>query len=589
MRPSRAFPAVLALLASLLLAGCGGGGGNGSVEVRGTAAAGAPIAAAVVTLRDANGVEVTDTTAPDGTYSVTAPALTPPFLVECDDGAGTVLFSIGSGPGVVNVTPFTDLVISSYYEVHDVTLDGTFFRTYGGPGLQGAVLAPTSGEVDAIASVVGGMVSLWLQQEGVDPTTFDLIETPFDADGSGFDAVLDLTTVDGNDVTVTDGTTTTTSTITADLSGMITVETTTTSGGSTTTSLSSTTISTSAAGQTDLEGATAALDDFFDMVRTRGSSIVSAHVLPFLDNGFLDGGTDRTFFAAEVATSLRDVTVGDVNILRVVSIDDVNHIVDLEFSIEESAGGQSQTEAVRMAFKRVGSAYLLFGNQRVADIEVQMEARTFQGASGTTEETQVAVQLSAPVGTVNDSVTVDGGPFSGAAVPKDPNPRSETLHPTPTTDLEFVEDTFFVNSGNVTLPASGTLFQVHLTPTGGSQVTYEADGGNATNEFISITSPTGHAFADANVGGTLTVQWTLPTTFAVTEIDLDGIVFDGQGNSFDFDSVEPILGPTATSGRLQFPATWNDSGGTHTVTGASIDLTVEGLNGERTVVSYTFE
>src|SRR5512139_3579800 len=139
MRLDRPFPPALVFLFSLMicLGACGGGGGGGGV-VYGTAAAGAPLPDATVTLKDATGMAVTDTTSPDGTYSVPVGGMTPPFLIECDDGAGTVLFSIRpEGAGIANITPYTDLVISSFYEVHDIVLDDTFFDAYQGSGLQG--------------------------------------------------------------------------------------------------------------------------------------------------------------------------------------------------------------------------------------------------------------------------------------------------------------------------------------------------------------------------------------------------------------------------------------------------------------------
>ena len=591
MRLDRPFPAALVFLFSLMfsLGGCGGGGGGGEV-VYGTAAAGSALPDATVTLKDATGAAVTDTTSADGSYSVPVGGMTPPFLIECDDGAGTVLFSIRpEGPGVANITPYTDLVISSFYEVHDITLDDAFFDAFQGPGLQGADPVPTDLDVEAIESLVGGMVALWIQQEGLDPATFDLITTPFDADGTGFDAVLDNTTIVGDDITITDGITTQNSTLTADTSGTIMVTTTTTSGAMTTSSSDSTVIPTSAMGQTDLAWATAAMEQFVATIDAAGANLASADILPFLDLGFLDDGRNRTIFAAEVATSTRAVNFAAVTLQSVFLVDDVNHVVDAEFGLTETAGGQTATESVRLVFKKVGNAYLLFGNQRVAEVDVQMEARTDSFPGSTTNVTSINVDVSAPTGTVNDSVTISGGPFSNTAVPKDAGTRTDVLMPTPTTTLDYVTDSFFANSGDVALPAAGTVFQVQLTPTGGSQVPYDVVGNGVTNEHISITSPTLHALANANLGGTLTVQWTLPTTYAVTRVQLGGHVSDASSNQLQIESVQPVLSPTATSGTLQFPTSWTDAGGTHTVVEATINVSTIGTNGERSIVIYIFQ
>jgi hypothetical protein len=161
--------------------------------------------------------------------------------------------------------------------------------------------------------------------------------------------------------------------------------------------------------------------------------------------------------------------------------------------------------------------------------------------------------------------------------------------PTPTTTLDYVTDAFFANSGDITLPAAGTVFQVMLTPTSGSQVTYDVTGNGVTDEHISITSPTGHALSNANLGGTLTVQWTLPTTYAVARVELGGHVSDASGNQLQIESVQAVLGTSATSGQLQFPVSWTDGSGTHTVVEATINVSTEGPNGERSIVIYVFE
>jgi hypothetical protein len=579
------FLRLLPLLLSCVV-GCGGGGG-GDPTIHGIAAAGSPIADATIVVMGVTGDPVTTTTAPDGSFSAPVGGMTGPFLVECDDGAGTVLFSVRPDAGPVNVTPYTDLIISSYYGVHDIALDDAFFDAYPGV-LQGTTTPiPTEEEIDAIESVVGSAVALWLQKEGL-PATFDLIETPFDADGTGFDAILDMTTFDGNEITITDGETTTTSTVDVSTLGTITVETTTDSKAGSSTSSSSTTIPTSTEGQTDLEGASAAAEAFIAALEAPGGNVTSAHALPFLDNSFLDGGRDRTIFAAEAATFARPVTITSATLTRVISIDDVDHIVALEYALTASAGGQTATELVELIFQKVGSAYLIIGNQRVADPSIEMEARTDSLPSGTTNQTSINVDVSAPTGTVEDSITVSGGPFSSTPLTKSQGTRTEVLEPTPSTTLNYVTDSFFSNSGDIKLPAAGTVFQVTLTPTGGSPVTYDVPGNGVTNEFIAVTSPTGHALANANLNGTLTVVWTLPTTYAVRRVELSGHVKDASGNQIGVEPDEALLGTTATTGHLQFPSSWTDGGGSHTVVEATFNVTIEGTNGERSIVIYSF-
>jgi hypothetical protein len=266
----------------------------------------------------------------------------------------------------------------------------------------------------------------------------------------------------------------------------------------------------------------------------------------------------------------------------------VDHIVVLEYALTATAGGQTETELVVLVFQKVGSAYLIIGNQQVADVSLEMEARTEMLPGSTTQQTSINVDVSAPVGTVEDSVTVSGGPFSSTSCQKSQGTRTEVLEPTPTTTLNYVTEAFFANSGDIKLPAAGTIFQVSLTPTGGSEVTYDVTGNAGTNEFISITSPTGHALSDANLGGTLTVVWTLPTTYAVRRIEFSGYVKDASGNQLSIEAVEALIGATATTGHIQFPTSWTDGGGTHTVVEASISVRTDGTNGERSAANYLF-
>ena len=78
--------------------------------------------------------------------------------------------------------------------------------------------------------VIDVTLQKWLVDNGIDPNGFDLFTTPFEANGSGFDQLLDSTTIapDGT-ITISDGTTTQTTTVDTS-GGSATVSTTTTSG-----------------------------------------------------------------------------------------------------------------------------------------------------------------------------------------------------------------------------------------------------------------------------------------------------------------------------------------------------------------------
>ncbi len=578
----------MALAGSLAVAcgGSGGGDGGGGGTVHGTAATGAPISSATVTLKDSVGTPVTGTTNVDGTFSLAVAGLVPPFLLEVDDGAGTVLYSVGSAAGVVNVTPFTDLIIKTYYEIQGLVLDASFFDAFSGTDP-----VPSPVEVRTIQEIVETMIALWLQTHGVDPATFDVITTPFAANGLGVDAVLDHSTVAGGSIAIDDGTTTQASTLTADTSGTVTVDTTTSSGGSTTTSTDTTEVPTSTQETTDLEAVAALIQEFVALVNARGAGLTAADLMPYFDPGYLDDGKDRTVDSAMMATFFRPNASNGIQIVRVLDMDEVNHLVTVCFEVAASAGGQTSREKVTMRFKGDGAGHFrFFGNQRLVDVWLRVEANTFLDGTGAHAYEGIAVDVTAPTGSVSDSVSIDGGPFVGYPLPKASGTRTDRFNPTPTTTLDYVQDAFYGHSEPPALvPPAGTLFQLHFTPTAGVPTTYDVVGNGVTDEHITITTPTGHALANANLGGTRPVAWTLPHTYLVTSLNLDGQVQDALGNTLELDAVEPVLGPTATAGTMQLPASWDDAGGHHVTTRAYITVWTTGPNGEFSHVTYEFK
>ena len=190
-RASALTASVLAMsLVSAACGGGGGGGGGGGTAVTGTAAMGAAIAGATITLVDATGATATATTAVNGTFTVNTTGLTPPFMIKLVSG-GTTLFSVSaeaSADTVVNVTPLTDLILRTWYDVQGVDVAAAFAAPVADP-------PPSPQAVEVIGQVVQRIVQLWLDQAGVSGD-FDIISTPFTADGAGVDQVLDWTTVD---------------------------------------------------------------------------------------------------------------------------------------------------------------------------------------------------------------------------------------------------------------------------------------------------------------------------------------------------------------------------------------------------------
>jgi chitodextrinase len=159
-----------------------------ATTLSGTAASGAPIASATITVKDKYGAVKTIETGLDGKYNVDVTGMTAPFLLQVQSG-DTTFYSIASDTGTANIHPFTDLIIKSWYKAQGNDIDTDF----GGSGA--LTSPPTTNEIGTIEAVVRGILSTWLTQVGLSEASFNLVTSPFDANNEGFDEVLDNTTV----------------------------------------------------------------------------------------------------------------------------------------------------------------------------------------------------------------------------------------------------------------------------------------------------------------------------------------------------------------------------------------------------------
>lgn len=163
LRKTTAFGIGLIVSASLILAGCGGGGGGSTTpapsSLAGVAAVGYPIVGGVVQIKCAAGAALTTTTSSTGVWQVTFNGQTLPCAVAVSGGtknniSNTVTYhSIAISAGVVNVTPFTDLLVANLTAQNP----GTWFA-----GLTPAVLtALTQAQVDtALANLRAALSGL---------------------------------------------------------------------------------------------------------------------------------------------------------------------------------------------------------------------------------------------------------------------------------------------------------------------------------------------------------------------------------------------------------------------------------------------
>ncbi len=168
---------------AIVLLGCGGGGDNprnNSTTLSGTAATGLPIANATISVKDKHGNKASETTSQDGRYSVDVTSMTAPYLIKVGN-----LYSIATTSGNANVHPFTDMIIRNWFNVQGLDVDSVFAGTGAMPS------PPTEIEIATIELVVRQILTPYMSVANVDSSNFNLITTPFNADHTGFDAVLD--------------------------------------------------------------------------------------------------------------------------------------------------------------------------------------------------------------------------------------------------------------------------------------------------------------------------------------------------------------------------------------------------------------
>lgn len=165
-------------LLALSLAGCGGNDATSSATsttLSGTAATGAPITNSDVLLKDSNGGTKNTITDASGKFSFDVSGLTPPFLLKTSVN-GTDLYSIATQAGTVNIHPLTDLIVRNYVNTYGDPLDRSRFK---------------ASDIAAIESDVRLTIATQLRDKNLDENRFNLLATPFDADKTKFDAVLD--------------------------------------------------------------------------------------------------------------------------------------------------------------------------------------------------------------------------------------------------------------------------------------------------------------------------------------------------------------------------------------------------------------
>ncbi len=199
------FLACLPAALLILLGGCGGGGGSSETDstperpaaveqtsLYGVAAAGAAVSG-VVQLKDSstNPVQLSTTTASDGSFAFNTTGLKPPFLLRTTTTM-PVLYSLAESNGLANLTPLTTLALAA-------AAQGTDLATLYTQHTQADVTAAAARMGAAVASVQSLLTPL-LNSYGV---SGNLVTAAFSANHTGMDALLDAITVSFTNGSVT--------------------------------------------------------------------------------------------------------------------------------------------------------------------------------------------------------------------------------------------------------------------------------------------------------------------------------------------------------------------------------------------------
>lgn len=160
---------------------------SASGMVMGTAAVGHPFVGALVDLKDMQGHTQFATTDADGRFAFSTSGLTSPFLLEVSDDQGHAMYSLATGDGVINIDPFSDVISRLWYQSHGTTVEMAFANPGNSPVADIASLKLLDN------ALVNALVYP-LASHGLTSASISLLNTPFTADGSGLDGLLDRTT-----------------------------------------------------------------------------------------------------------------------------------------------------------------------------------------------------------------------------------------------------------------------------------------------------------------------------------------------------------------------------------------------------------
>ncbi len=164
----------------------GSGVGPDNKKLKGTAAEGAPIKDAKITIKGSEGKRINGSTNSKGQFAIGLSNLKSSYLLKIERKDKKDFYSITSDVGTVNIHPFTDLITENWFAVHGFSAEKEFNNN------RTSIKLPSN---DGIAVIETNIQNILFLSEQSLYQKFRLFKTPFNADGTGFDYFLDFSDV----------------------------------------------------------------------------------------------------------------------------------------------------------------------------------------------------------------------------------------------------------------------------------------------------------------------------------------------------------------------------------------------------------
>ena len=562
---------VLLAVLSALLFGCGGGGGGSSTApsstISGTAAAGAPVVG-IVTIRDSSN-PVKEKTAPidsTGKYTVDVAGMSGPFMLRAEGAVAGRHYSMYSGAlqsdtgGTINITPLTDLVMSNIA----AQIAANLFDNNAGyaSSITAANLQTEQAELRALLLPV--LTDLGLS------ATVDLLRITFNANHTGFDALLDALRVTIDPATasaiitnIMNQTSTTDSFAVADAGTTLT-------GPGT------------ASGLSEADQISARFQTWTNAFATALPSDPSLRPL-FDQFNFLFEGQNLDAFLTEITTNPTFIGMKFTN----VAIDELNtttfpYSAKVRFDVIRAGSAGGHVDLHMFVSKENSTAnWLLQGDQRVGATSINAIAQSsLSPGCNTGFKSGIWMEVSAPAAPTVDYAIVKGPglPPAGVLLAKTASQDKFSImadgatYNGVNTPTVCNNNRYFMNDTLIALVPDNAIYSIELiddfdTPlimsddallhTYTSTLT-KAPVLNASLTTANFATLTGSNLADIAVsGGTLNVTWTLPADRFMDGVHVFRPNATGQVSE-DFDVaatatsltkfIEPAPGATEFSG-----------------------------------------